>query len=205
MIISKENRRTIYESLFKEGVMVAPKDFEVKHPELDIPNLQVVKACQSLTSKGFVHTQFSWQWYFYTLTNEVSWSTAQKRLFAHACPVHSLPRASNTSGNTFTCPPRSCPPRTSDRPAPLALLAWLVVAREALTALPEVTETVVTMPTARRTRPPLESSDLASVVLDEVLPAPSREKRTPLFAILKRWTLDCTSDNLDVGLVALSN
>lgn len=71
MIISKENRRTIYESLFKEGVMVAPKEFEIKHPELDIPNLQVVKACQSLTSKGFVHTQFSWQWYFYTLTDEV--------------------------------------------------------------------------------------------------------------------------------------
>ncbi|PWN91879.1 putative 40S ribosomal protein S10 [Acaromyces ingoldii] len=70
MIISKQNRRTIYESLFKEGVMVAPKDFEVKHPELDLPNLEVIKACQSLTSRGYVHTQFSWQWYFYTLTNE---------------------------------------------------------------------------------------------------------------------------------------
>lgn len=72
MIISKEHRRIIYESLFKEGVMVAPKEFEIKHPELDVPNLEVVKACQSLTSKGYVHTQFSWQWYYYTLTNEVS-------------------------------------------------------------------------------------------------------------------------------------
>lgn len=71
MIISKENRRTIYEYLFKEGVMVAPKDFEVKHPHLNVPNLQVIKACQSLTSRGYVHTQFSWQWYYYTLTNEV--------------------------------------------------------------------------------------------------------------------------------------
>ncbi|PWZ01341.1 hypothetical protein BCV70DRAFT_158625 [Testicularia cyperi] len=70
MIISKENRKTIYASLFKEGVMVAPKNFQVKHPELDIPNLEVVKALQSLTSKGYVHTQFSWQWYFYTLTDE---------------------------------------------------------------------------------------------------------------------------------------
>ena len=52
--------------------MVAPKDFEIKHPELEIPNLEVVKACQSLTSRGFVKTQFSWQWYFYTLTPEVS-------------------------------------------------------------------------------------------------------------------------------------
>lgn len=25
---------------------------------------------QSLTSKGFVKTQFSWQWYYYTLTDE---------------------------------------------------------------------------------------------------------------------------------------
>ena len=72
MIIPKENRRAIYASLFKEGVMVAPKDFEVQHPELEIPNLQVIKAAQSLTSRGFVHTQFSWQWYFYTLTDEVS-------------------------------------------------------------------------------------------------------------------------------------
>ena len=51
--------------------MVAPKNFETKHPELEIPNLEVVKACQSLTSKGYVKTQFSWQWYFYTLTEEV--------------------------------------------------------------------------------------------------------------------------------------
>lgn len=25
---------------------------------------------QSLTSKGFVKTQFSWQWYYYTITDE---------------------------------------------------------------------------------------------------------------------------------------
>src|ERR1700712_1182519 len=32
--------------------------------------LQVVKACQSLTSRGYLKTQFSWQWYYYTLTPE---------------------------------------------------------------------------------------------------------------------------------------
>jgi len=31
---------------------------------------QVVKACQSLTSRGYLKTQFSWQWYYYTLTPE---------------------------------------------------------------------------------------------------------------------------------------
>ncbi|KAJ2928671.1 hypothetical protein H1R20_g8406, partial [Candolleomyces eurysporus] len=71
MIISKANRRTIYENLFKEGVLVAKKDFNApKHEELDVPNLQVIKAMQSLTSKGFVKTQFSWQWYYYVLTPE---------------------------------------------------------------------------------------------------------------------------------------
>jgi len=69
MIIPKENRRKIYENLFKEGVLVAKKDFNApKHEELDVPNLQVIKALQSLTSKGYVKTQFSWQWYYYTLT-----------------------------------------------------------------------------------------------------------------------------------------
>ncbi|KAI0752281.1 Plectin/S10 domain-containing protein [Irpex lacteus] len=71
MIITKEHRRTIYENLFKEGVLVAKKDYNApKHEELDIPNLEVIKALQSLTSKGYVKTQFSWQWYYYVLTPE---------------------------------------------------------------------------------------------------------------------------------------
>ncbi|PIL35270.1 hypothetical protein GSI_01995 [Ganoderma sinense ZZ0214-1] len=71
MIISKPHRRVIYESLFKEGVLVAKKDFNApKHEELDVPNLEVIKAMQSLTSKGLVKTQFSWQWYYYVLTPE---------------------------------------------------------------------------------------------------------------------------------------
>jgi len=71
MIISKQNRRLIYENLFKEGVLVAKKDYNApKHGDLDVPNLEVIKAMQSLTSRGFVKTQFSWQYYYYTLTNE---------------------------------------------------------------------------------------------------------------------------------------
>jgi small subunit ribosomal protein S10e len=39
MIISKENRKIIYENLFKEGVLVAKKDFNAeKHLELAVPN-----------------------------------------------------------------------------------------------------------------------------------------------------------------------
>ena len=71
MIISKENRRTIYTALFQEGVLVAPKNFEIKNPIIDVPNLEVIKSMQSLTSKGYVHTQFNWQWFYYVLTDEV--------------------------------------------------------------------------------------------------------------------------------------
>lgn len=41
--------------------MVAKKDYNApKHIELDVPNLHVIKACQSLNSRGFIKTQFSW-------------------------------------------------------------------------------------------------------------------------------------------------
>lgn len=48
MLIPKKNRKTIYEHLFKEGVLVAKKDFFApKHSEIEtVPNLQVIKAMQ---------------------------------------------------------------------------------------------------------------------------------------------------------------
>eukprot|EP00344_Euplotes_crassus_P000450 CAMPEP_0197014650 /NCGR_PEP_ID=MMETSP1380-20130617/71131_1 /TAXON_ID=5936 /ORGANISM="Euplotes crassus, Strain CT5" /LENGTH=124 /DNA_ID=CAMNT_0042439887 /DNA_START=56 /DNA_END=426 /DNA_ORIENTATION=- len=71
MLISKKNRTEIYEHLFKEGVMVAHKDFNApKHHNLELPNLQVIKAMQSLKSRGYVREQFNWQWYYWFLTNE---------------------------------------------------------------------------------------------------------------------------------------
>lgn len=46
MLIPKKNRIAIYEYLFKEGIMVAKKDFNLaKHPEIEgVPNLEVIKA-----------------------------------------------------------------------------------------------------------------------------------------------------------------
>ncbi|KAI8899941.1 40S ribosomal protein S10-like protein [Globomyces pollinis-pini] len=71
MLISKDNRKAIYQYLFQEGVLVAKKDYNLaKHPEIDVRNLEVIKALQSLNSRGFVKTQFSWQYYYYSLTNE---------------------------------------------------------------------------------------------------------------------------------------
>ncbi|AOW27798.1 40S ribosomal protein S10-A [Candida albicans P57072] len=71
MLIPKEDRKKIHQYLFQEGVVVAKKDFnQPKHDEIDTRNLFVIKALQSLTSKGYVKTQFSWQYYYYTLTDE---------------------------------------------------------------------------------------------------------------------------------------
>jgi len=68
----KQHRVAIYEHLFKEGVMVAKKDFNApKHPELEnIPNLHVIKTMQSLQSKGLVRSQFAWRHYYWYLENE---------------------------------------------------------------------------------------------------------------------------------------
>ncbi len=56
---------------FAEGVLVVKKDIRApKHAEIDVPNLQVMKALLSLKSRGYVAEQFSWQHYYYFLTDE---------------------------------------------------------------------------------------------------------------------------------------
>ncbi|KAJ9223657.1 hypothetical protein DTO169C6_4009 [Paecilomyces variotii] len=71
MLIPKADRKAIHEYLFREGVLVAKKDFNLpKHGDIDTKNLYVIKACQSLTSRGYLKTRFSWQYYYYTLTPE---------------------------------------------------------------------------------------------------------------------------------------
>ena len=51
--------------------MVAKKDFNLpKHPEVDVPNLHVIKALQSMRSRGYVKEQFAWRHYYWSLTNE---------------------------------------------------------------------------------------------------------------------------------------
>lgn len=70
MIVPKKNRVLVYTQLFKDGVMAAKKDYFLpKHPDLNVPNLHVVKLMQSLTSRGYVEEKFSWQWYYWKLTD----------------------------------------------------------------------------------------------------------------------------------------
>jgi len=71
MLVSKKNRRAVYSFLFKEGVLVAKKDFtSAKHPHLEVPNLEVVKLMISLKSRDCVKERFNWQYYYFTLTEK---------------------------------------------------------------------------------------------------------------------------------------
>lgn len=72
MLIPKKNRVAIYEYLFKEGVMVAKKDFNLpKHPELEeVPNLHVIKAMQVLCC---IHWGLNIWVYLITLVTQISW------------------------------------------------------------------------------------------------------------------------------------
>ncbi|VDN53356.1 unnamed protein product [Dracunculus medinensis] len=72
MLMPTKNRKAIYEYLFKEGVCVAKKDYNLKtHPDIpNVPNLHVIKACKSLASRDYVKEQFAWRHHYWYLTNE---------------------------------------------------------------------------------------------------------------------------------------
>ena len=70
MLIPKKISKTILKYLFKEGVVVAKKDTVGKHPEIDVPNLYVIKLMQSLKSKGYVAEKFNWWYFYWHLTND---------------------------------------------------------------------------------------------------------------------------------------
>ena len=72
VLVSKENKRKIFEYLLAEGVLVVKKDtYLPKHQNLsDVPNLQVMMIIKSLKSRGFVQEVFCWQWAYYTVTNK---------------------------------------------------------------------------------------------------------------------------------------
>merc|ERR1712098_440813 len=108
-LMPKKNRVSIYENLFKEGVMVAEKDFHApKHPELEtIPNLQVIKALTSLKSRGYVKEQFAWRHFYWYLTNE---GIQYLRDYLHL-PMEIVPATLKRQAPRETRPTRSTAPR----------------------------------------------------------------------------------------------
>ncbi|XP_035387120.1 plectin-like [Electrophorus electricus] len=73
MLMPLNHLRAIYERLFRDGVMVAKKDKrpQTNHPEIPgVGNLQVIRAMDSLKSRGFVRETFAWRHFYWYLTNE---------------------------------------------------------------------------------------------------------------------------------------
>eukprot|EP01004_Peranema_trichophorum_P010751 NODE_9580_length_579_cov_642.725877_g8943_i0.p1 GENE.NODE_9580_length_579_cov_642.725877_g8943_i0~~NODE_9580_length_579_cov_642.725877_g8943_i0.p1 ORF type:complete len:143 (+),score=27.68 NODE_9580_length_579_cov_642.725877_g8943_i0:74-502(+) len=70
MIVTKKNREEVYQYLFKEGVLVAEKDFGKKHPRMNVDNLVVINLMRSFVSRGFCKEQYAWRHFYWYLTNE---------------------------------------------------------------------------------------------------------------------------------------
>lgn len=82
----REQLQTIYEVLFREGVMVAKKDPRphTTHPHVPgVSNLHVLRAMGSLRSRGLVRETFAWRHHYWYLTNE---GIAYLRQFLHLPP-----------------------------------------------------------------------------------------------------------------------
>ncbi|CRK90552.1 CLUMA_CG004256, isoform A [Clunio marinus] len=113
MFMPKAHRVAVYEHLFKEGVLVAQKDFHAEsHPELEsVPNLHVIKTMQSLKSRNFVKEQFAWRHYYWYLTNE---GIEYLRQYLHL-PPEIVPSTLKRTARSETARPRATGPR-SDGP-----------------------------------------------------------------------------------------
>ncbi|KAL7029055.1 hypothetical protein ACKWTF_006076 [Chironomus riparius] len=107
MFMPKAHKVAIYEHLFKEGVLVAQKDFHApSHPELEfVPNLHVIKTMQSLKSRNLVKEQFAWRHYYWYLTNE---GIEYLRQYLHL-PPEIVPSTLKRTTRSDTARPRAAP------------------------------------------------------------------------------------------------
>jgi len=102
MLIPKKNRNEVYKYLFKEGVLYAKKDYNLpKHPEIDVPNLQVIKLMQSFKSKEYVRESFAWMHYYWYLTNDgIEYLRTYLNLPSEIVPA-TLKKVCKASGQTY--------------------------------------------------------------------------------------------------------
>ena len=72
VLVSREQRRSIFKYLLKEGVIVVKKDaYLPMHQHVtNVPNLQVMMVVKSLKSKGCLNQAYNWGWSYYFLTHE---------------------------------------------------------------------------------------------------------------------------------------
>ena len=108
----KSHRIAILTYLFKEGVIVAKKDWNLpKHPDVEeATNLEVIKLMTSLTSKDLVSCRFSWKHYYWFLNDEgIEWI----REYLHL-PADSIPNTLKKAASAAPARPPSRP--DGDRP-----------------------------------------------------------------------------------------
>ncbi|CAJ2650670.1 unnamed protein product [Trifolium pratense] len=110
MIISEKNRREISKYLFQEGVCYAKKDYNLaKHPEIDVPNLQVIKLMQSFKSREYVRETFAWMHYYWFLTNDgIEFLRTYLNLPSEIVPA-TLKKQAKPAGRPFGGPPGDRP------------------------------------------------------------------------------------------------
>ncbi|XP_044505064.1 40S ribosomal protein S10-1-like [Mangifera indica] len=121
MIIPEKNRKEICKYLFQEGVCYAKKDYNLaKHPEIDVPNLQVIKLMQSFKSREYVRETFAWMHYYWYLTNDgIEFLRTYLNLPSEIVPA-TLKKSAKPAGRPMGGPPgdrpRGPPRFEGDRP-----------------------------------------------------------------------------------------
>ncbi|KAM7267389.1 hypothetical protein ACFE04_009555 [Oxalis oulophora] len=118
MIISEKNRKEISKYLFKEGVCYAKKDYNLaKHPDIDVPNLQVIKLMQSFKSKEYVRETFAWMHYYWYLTNDgIEFLRTYLNLPSEIVPATLMKKATAGRPSAGGDRPRGPPRFEGDRP-----------------------------------------------------------------------------------------
>ena len=69
VLVSKAQKRSVYEYLMENGVLVVKKDsYLPKHQHItNVPNLIVQMVVKSMKSRGLIDEVFNWQWSYYFL------------------------------------------------------------------------------------------------------------------------------------------
>ncbi|KAG5061521.1 hypothetical protein JHK87_002550 [Glycine soja] len=93
-----------------KGVCFAKKDFNLaKHPEIDVPNLQVIKLMQSFKSREYVRETFAWMHYYWFLTNDgIEFLRTYLNLPSEIVPA-TLKKQAKPAGRPFGGPPGDRP------------------------------------------------------------------------------------------------
>jgi len=71
VLITKQNKRKVYEYLLREGVIVIKRDPGLpEHKDTGVPNLHAMMLLKSLHSKNYVELVFCWHHFYYFVKTE---------------------------------------------------------------------------------------------------------------------------------------